>query len=239
MAVDLNGKLRLHAAFSHTVEHIGNEREPVLVVDNFLDDAALLVDHAAAHAVFRADPATFYPGLCAPIPPIYSFAVRAFLGDLISDVFELRGSRVVKELSNFSLVTTPPERLQVVQRLPHFDNPDDRQLALLHYLCAPGQGGTSFYRHRASGFETIRLPRMAGYLSTLGDELSAGGPPPAAYLSGDNAQFERIASFQAVFNRVLVYRSVALHCGDIPNDFSFDDDPRTGRLTANTFFFYR
>jgi hypothetical protein len=38
---------------------------------------------------------------------------------------------------------------------------------------------------------------------------------------------------------VLVYRSVALHSADIPRDFLFDDNPRTGRLTANGFFFFR
>jgi len=237
--VDLNGKLRLHSAFKHSIEHIGNERSPVLVIDNFLSDPEVLIDFAAAHAQFESVSNAFYPGVRAPIPPIYSFAARSFLSDLISDTFGLGGNRVTKELSHFSLVTTPPARLHVLQRLPHFDHTDDKQLALLHYLCPAKHGGTSFYRHRATGFETIRPHRLADYRRVLNAELTALGLPPPEYLRGDNAMFERIASFEAVFNRVLVYRSITLHSGDIPPGFAGEADPRTGRLTANTFFFYR
>jgi hypothetical protein len=38
---------------------------------------------------------------------------------------------------------------------------------------------------------------------------------------------------------VLIYRSISLHSANIAQDFAFDNDPRRGRLTANTFFFYR
>ena len=65
------------------------------------------------------------------------------------------------------------------------------------------------------------------------------GPPPVEYINGDTPEFERIACFEAAPNRVLVYRSVSLHSADIPSDFGFDASPRTGRLTANTFFFFR
>jgi hypothetical protein len=237
--VDLNGKLRLHGSFEHTVAHIGAELAPVLIIDNFLSDPHVLIDYAAAHSQFGSVSDAFYPGLRAPIPQIYSFAVRAFLGTLIGETFGLGANRVVKELSSFSLVTTPRERLEVPQRLPHFDNTDERQLALLHYLCPSTQGGTSFYRHRATGFETIRPNRASEYMKTLDNELAQHGPPAARYINGDNVLFERIASFEAVFNRMLVYRSIALHSADIPPDFRSDANPRTGRLTANTFYYFR
>jgi Family of unknown function (DUF6445) len=237
--VDLNGKLRLHSSFTHRLEHIGNERAPVLVIDNFISDPQVLIDYAAAYSEFESVSDAFYPGVRAPIPPIYSFAVRAFLGDVISNAFGLGDSRVAKELSSFSLVTTAPASLQVIQRLPHFDNTDDKQLALLHYLCPAKHGGTSFYRHRATGFETVRPQRLAEYLRTLNAELASLGPPPLRYMNGDNAMFERIASFEAAFNRMLVYRSITLHSADIAPDFDCDADPRAGRLTANTFFFFR
>jgi hypothetical protein len=237
--VDLNGKLRLHDSFAYRVEHIGNERAPVLVIDNFLSDPQLLVDFAAAHAVFESVSDAFYPGVRAPIPPIYSFALRAFLGDIIGETFGLGASRVVKELSTFSLVTTLPQDLRPLQRIPHFDNADEGQLALLHYLCRPEQGGTSFYRHRSTGRETIRAHCVSSYQTGLHAELAELGPLPPCYVRGDTPLFERIASYDAAFNRVLIYRSIALHSGDIPADFVCDADPRTGRLTANTFFFYR
>lgn len=237
--IDLNGKLRLSDAMKHSVQHVGQERAPVLVVDDFLSDPRILIDYAATHPQFDAVADTFYPGIRAPLPPIYSFALRAFLGKLIGDAFGLGTSRVVRELSTFSLVTTAPGQLKVLQRLPHYDNTDERQLALLHYLCPAQHGGTSFYRHRATGFETIRPQRAGEYLTTLNAEVAAQGPPPADYIRGDTPLFERIASFEAQFNRVLVYRSINLHSADVPPDLAFSADPRTGRLTANTFFFYR
>jgi len=51
--------------------------------------------------------------------------------------------------------------------------------------------------------------------------------------------FERTVSFAAAFNRVIVYRSINLHSADIGPAFAFDGNPRCGRLTANTFFYYR
>ncbi|HZF24694.1 MAG TPA: DUF6445 family protein [Steroidobacteraceae bacterium] len=235
--VELDGKLKLHAAFRPSVAHLGVERSPVLVVDNFLADPQVLIDYAAQESCFSAVADAFYPGIRAPIPQIYTFAVRAFLGRLISDAFGV--GEVVKELATFSLVTTPPERLQLLQRLPHFDNTDERQLAVLHYLCPAGMGGTSFYRHRATGFEAIRPARLAQYTNSMNAELTAHGPPAADYVRGDTDWFERIGGFEVEFNRLLVYRSISLHSADIPPDFSFASDPRTGRLTANTFFYCR
>jgi hypothetical protein len=236
--VDLNGKLRLHGSFSHSVVHVGSERAPVVVIDNFLSDPAVLVDYAATNATFATVADTFYPGVRAPIPPIYSFAVRAFLGEIIAHAFGLEHCRVVKEKADFSLVTRRPEELQVLQRLPHFDNTDDKQLAVLHYLCPARHGGTSFYRHRATGFESIRPDRLAHYKARVTAELATQGPPSSFYINGDTPMFERVASFDAAFNRMLIYRSISLHSADIARDFGYDAEPRTGRLTANTFYFF-
>lgn len=235
---DLNGKLRLHTALRHTTVHVGTERAPVLVVDNFLSDPQVLIDYAATDGLFGTVSDTFYPGIRAVIPQIYTFAVRAFLGDMIAEAFDLGSSPVVKELAHFSIVTTPPDRLQPLQRLPHFDSTDEGQLAVLHYLSPTDQGGTSFYRHRASGFETMREQRLAGYAAMIDAEVASQGLPAPRYICGDSPMFERLASFEGAFNRLLVYRSVSLHSADVGPDFRFDANPRTGRLTANTFFFY-
>ena len=142
--LDLNGKLRLHDDFKAATVPIGTEREPVVVVDNFLSSPQLLKDFAAAHGAFDAVSDTFYPGMRSPAPAIYCYALRAFLAPIIAQAFGLQDSRITGELSHFSLVLTPPEKLQMVQRMPHFDNTNPKQLALLHYLCGPEHGGTSF-----------------------------------------------------------------------------------------------
>ena len=45
-----------------------------------------------------------------------------------------------------------------------------------------------------------------------------------------------LLGIEPVFNRVLIYRSMTLHSADIAEDFDFDPDPRTGRLTVNALF---
>jgi hypothetical protein len=237
--LDLNGKLRLHDAFKASTVLVGAEREPVVLIDDFLSAPRLLIDYAAEHCAFDAVSDAFYPGARAPAPAIYSFALRAFLAPFIAQAFGLQDNRISGELSHFSLVITAPEELQIVQRMPHFDNTNPKQLALLHYLCGPEQGGTSFYRHRRTGFEYLDESRLSEYRNAVSADLAQMGAPPAKYICGDDARFERTASFNAVFNRVLIYRSINLHSADIASTFHFDANPRSGRLTANTFFYYR
>jgi Family of unknown function (DUF6445) len=236
---DLDGKLRLHDQCKISVAGIGGQREPVLVVDNFLDDPRPLVDYAAEQSAFGGVADTFYPGVRAPIPPIYCFALRAFLGGAITTAFGLGDGIVTGELSHFSLVTTPTDKLSIVQRMPHFDNTNPKQLAVLHYLCSPGQGGTSFYRHRRTRFEFIDEARKDRYADAVAEDFARLGPPPAKYICGDDPMFEHTQSFAAAFNRVIIYRSINLHSADIGPGFAFDGNPRSGRLTANTFFYYR
>ena len=217
--VDLNGKLRLHPDFKVAIVRIGAEHETVVIVDNFLDNAQLLVDYAAAHCEFDGVSDAFYPGRRAPIPPIYCFALRAFLGGIIAEAFGLNSSAVSGELGHFSVVTTPPERLQPVQRMPHFDNTNPKQLAVLHYLCPPQHGGTSFYRHRRTRYEFVDEARKQAYSTAVAEDLKLFGPPHARYICGDDARFERTGGFDAAFNRVLVYRSINLHSADIGPGF--------------------
>jgi len=237
--VDLNGKLSLHPRFAAAITRIGAEGIPVVVVDNFLSNPEILIEYAAANCAFEGVSDAFYPGVRAPIAPIYCFALRAFLGGLIAEAFALTDSLVTGELAHFSLVTTTPANLSVVQRMPHIDNTNPKQLAVLHYLCAPEHGGTSFYRHRRTGFEFIDEARGPPYKRALTEDLASLGAPPCGYICGDSPMFERTASFAAAFNRILIYRSLNLHSADIPRRFRFDADPRCGRLTANTFFYYR
>jgi hypothetical protein len=237
--VELDGQLRLHEKFQASAVRVGVEALPVIVIDNFLSNPEILVNYAALHCRFEGVSDTFYPGSRAPIPPIYCFALRAFLGEAIGKAFGLTASRVTGELGHFSLVTTPPEHLSVPQRMPHFDNTNPKQLAVLHYLCATEHGGTSFYRHRRTRFEFIDGARIRAYNHAVAEDLAAVGPLPCKYICGDDSMFERIGSFAAAFNRVLIYRSIDLHSADIRPGFTFDANPRTGRLTANTFFYYQ
>jgi hypothetical protein len=164
--------------------------------------------------------------------------VRAFLQEALSSAFGLENCRVTGELSHFSLVTTPPGQLNLPQRLPHFDNTNPKQIAVLHYLHPPEFGGTSFYRHRRTGYEYVDAPRQQDYGRALQQDFNLLGEPPRRYIMGDDERFERIGGAAAAFNRLIAYRSINLHSADIAPNFVGSLDPLRGRLTVNTFFFY-
>ena len=213
------------------VQRIGREGHPVLVIDDFFDDVAALRADAESKAFKQMGP--HYPGIRAEVS---ADLVRAFLGDLgplISETFAMPGKIGLIE-SLYSLVTTPEASLTPIQRLPHFDGLEPGRLALLHYLSPASQGGTAFYRHRATGYESVDRTRYDLYNARLHEDVRREGLPAAAYISGDTLLFEQIARFEARPNRALVYQGFLLHCADLPKT-AFPADVATGRLTVNTF----
>lgn len=220
-------------------EFFGNEQSPLLIVDDFFDRPEDLVDYAATRCTFRTVQYNFYPGVRARAPKSYIETVVGRTEGLIRDVFGLPGKRLAGADFDFSLVTLPTTKLQLQQALPHFDATDVHQIAVLHYLCTPDKGGTSFYRHRSTGYETITEQRRDPYLKQLAADMGTLGLPEQAYINGDTKIFERIGSVGAAFNRLVAYRSAVLHSGDIPQDFQFAADVRAGRLTVNTFLYFR
>ncbi len=213
------------------VNRIGAEAEPLVVIDDFAADPQALVDRAAADSF--SPRGVHYPGIRAPVQPAYLAERLDVLEPVLRDVFGLgRGAELAE--SAFSLVTTPPDDLTPIQRLPHFDTTDGKRLALLHYLCGPEQGGTAFYRHRSTGFETISAERRVAYQYALEDDVETHGLPEG-YMNASGPIFEQTANVEARFNRMVIYRSRTLHSGQIPDDFTFSTDPRQGRLTVNIF----
>jgi hypothetical protein len=219
-----------------SVLRFGEEAEPVVVIDDFFPMADRLRDHAAIQAYQPIGP--YFPGVRAPAPREHLAHVQDLLLDVLKAEFGYGEDAGVAE-SNYSLVTTRPEALQPIQRLPHYDGVDPRRIALLHYLCEPEKGGTAFYRHRATGFETVTQDRFERYKTVLEAEIAEDGPPSQRYFTGDNARFERIGAVEARQNRAALYRGVTLHSGDIPNGFGFAADAENGRLTVNSFLLPR
>lgn len=222
-------------------ETLGLEEETLLILDEAVEHPARLVDVAADLANFGAalsEGDNFYPGYLAPAPLDYVGALGRALDPLIREAYGLRGVAPWRASCNFALATLAPDQLSLAQRLPHVDTVDPLQFAVLHYLCDPELGGTAFYRHRSTGYETLTPDRLASYQSSLDREV-ATAPPGAGYVDGDTAQFVRTRLVEAAFNRVIVYRSCLLHSGHIARPEALSPDPREGRLTANIFLTYR
>lgn len=213
------------------VDRVGNDRAPVIVVDDVWHEARALYDHAAARTDYHAS-SLYYPGVRCAAPQEYAQAIVAALSGVIHEALGVAGALTITD-SVISLVTTPPEKLVPFQRVPHYDSTDPNRIALLHYLCP--SGGTSFYRHRSSGTETVTAAAEDAYIRQVNAEVRATGMPPPAYVDGDSVLFERIARYDAAFNRALIYRGSMLHSVNVPSDFVPDTNPGTGRLSVNTF----
>ncbi|CAN5128641.1 hypothetical protein BH10PSE4_BH10PSE4_05050 [soil metagenome] len=214
------------------VEFIGHEREPVVIVDHCGADPAGLV--SAAMALDYAALGEFYPGVRAPASKSYFEGLGPLLAKVAREVFGYR-QQLTLVRSLYSLVTTPPGELSLAQRIPHFDSVDDGMIAVLHYLTAEDQGGTSFYRHRSTGFETVDEGRHQLYLRALRADFNRHGAPGPGYIDGDTPIFERIAYFPPAYDRALIYRSSLLHCAAIDARRPLSADPRSGRLTLASF----
>lgn len=220
------------------LRRIGREGEPVLAVETALREPEALINYAAEAVEFTPawTPAGGYPGVRAPAPLNYVETLVRALNPAIQRAFGLSGVKLARAECNFSMVVLRDAQLAPLQQIPHVDTNDPLQFALLHYLCGPEHGGTAFYRHRATGFETLTADRQPEYEAIREGELAE---QPSGYIRGDTIHYEQTAAFEAQFNRVLIYRSRTLHSGQIPAGAELAADPRKGRLTANIFLNYR
>jgi len=211
----------------------GREQATLLVIDNFIAEPDRLVKKATT-AQF-APGGRFYPGIRAKAPPSYEHFLATRLQPLLAEHFSFTGVSLRLSMCHFSLVTTPAAELAPMQRIPHVDSVVREGFATIHYLFKGNLGGTAFYRHRATGFESLDEVRGPKYFKVLQTQCAGSDSPGLHYINGDTSQFERIAQAEGVFNRMLVYRRNSLHSGSIDANFVPDADPRTGRLSINSF----
>jgi uncharacterized protein DUF6445 len=223
----------LHPRLRIEKRTIGAERAPLLVIDALVSEPEALVEDAASRSF--DEPARYYPGIRTPAPESYQDLILTQLREALLDCLGVQQGTLRFSMCQYSIVTTPPEQLTPPQRIPHVDSLSKYGLATIHYLFKAPLGGTAFYRHRRTGFEYVDESRNADYVQCLQLEHMGREAPPAAYINGDTPLFEQIAKAEAVFNRMLVYRRNSLHSGCIDTSFVPDVNPRTGRLSINSF----
>ncbi|HJS12801.1 DUF6445 family protein [Sphingopyxis sp.] len=216
---------------------IGGERVPLIRIDGATTDPQALVDFACNAVAFAPVADNLYPGWRAPMPLDYVRAMVARLDPLVRRVYGIGQARLVRAECFFSIVATPAAALVPLQTVPHIDTSDPLHFATVHYLCPAHFGGTGFFRQLSTGFETISPDREAAWDrardAALATHRSRGYP------SERTADHVRVAAVPAAFDRLILYRSNALHAGIIDPSVDHPADPRTGRLTATMFIAYR
>lgn len=218
------------------LDYVGQEKNPVAVFDDFFPTPEQLLELAASTPAFMAQTSDYYPGVRKLIHGDYSQWVLDRLVPVIREFFAPADTtRAHISLCAFSLATTPTYKLRPIQCVPHVDTQDNNQFALVHYLCPEHYGGTAFFRHRASGYESITQERSSTYFPLIKQQLLQAGMGLGGYIQGDTELFEKIGQVDVRFNRAILYRSNLLHSGLIRESVGLSSDPRQGRLTANCF----
>lgn len=224
-------ELKLNPGAQVQRRFVGREQNPLIVIDDLLLNPDDLVEAAAA-ADFAAPEGTWYPGGNAPLPETYLPALMPVLRPTLERAFDIPRSHPLTISGFFALATKTAEELSALQKIPHYDQPNPACLAILHYLGHGQTGGTGFFRHQATGYESVTVSRREAYMAAVADELEK--TPPIGFAGPGTANYEMIDAVEPVFNRMVIYRSHVLHCA-LFDGSNLSRDPRVGRLTANTF----
>src|SRR6202011_4723701 len=141
---------------------------------------------------------------------------------------------ICDDVSFFSIVNKSRANLLPLQRIPHYDSPDPRVFAAVIYLFDRANSGTSFYRHRTTGYEKIGADNAGNYKIALNRNMKQFGPPAREYTNGSNALFERMYSVDSAFNRIVIYSGNVLHAADIDGSLVSGNHNTQWRLTVSS-----
>jgi hypothetical protein len=213
-----------------------------IVVDDFLKDPSVLVEFAAAHPGEFSHPNIGYPGVQLRVDDHAMSDIYRFVRSRMSKLYSfMRGRIGIRSL--VSMVTVPPERLTLMQRICHIDpNPDPGRAkygALVYLFKDERLGGTSFYRWRNEEL-VWKAAEMLRNDAAEGEEFlkrhfeTFRGPP--RYMIESNDVAELLCTVAPRFNRLVFYSGDVPHSAAITAPQLLSDDPKTGRLTLNLFF---
>jgi hypothetical protein len=206
----------------------------VTVADSVLLRPRLLAEFALGHE-FVEDDRNLYPGVRARVPPEFSRPLHAWLSRTLHCTGMLdEGCHIYDDASFFSIVNRSRATLLPLQRIPHYDSTDPGVFAAVIYLFDRAHSGTSFYRHRTTGYEKINVANQENYRTALNRNMKKLGPPAREYTNGSNDLFERTHSVESAFNRMVIYSGNVLHAGDIDGSLFDGNDNSQWRLTVTS-----
>lgn len=225
----------VNPAAPYQIFKMGDEAEPIILVDQVMAAASELVEYAASDGVYGPAGAA-YPGIRRPAPESYLSNIYEALSPLLRRVFDIPPQQEFRLDSSFSMITEASRSLRHNQRVPHIDRTGPYDLAMVHYLCGPEFGGTHFFRHKGTGYQRLTASRELAYNDALNRELNER-ILPAGFPDEHHPLFDRVATVAAAFDRLAIYRASVLHSPAIPADAHYSADPRSGRLTLTSFLF--
>lgn len=222
---------------------LGHEQTPLFVVDDVMLDYSDAQKEACsiAYSSDKNKIGAYYPGVRAPVGEAYGMAVLRYSLDVFYHFFQVpKALSLFPKNGSYSLITQQPQNMDLLQCIPHFDNNDTYNFAMIHYLNDGDFGGTGFYRHKPTGYENITQGRRQHYLQSAQAFIDHAGQPKQQYFTESNEHFELIHKVDYKPNRLLIYPATILHSAYIDNPkHDVNNDPKTGRLSANFFIEFK
>ena len=217
---------------SISIQTIGREQNRIAFVHDVFDDPDRVISRAESAEYVSKSKA--YPGVRSPVDKDIAALVKSAIAAAASQLLAAE----IRELAggvHYSIVTQRPfDRRGIVQK-PHFDDSKGFLMAAVLYLNRGPHGGTGFFRHRGTGFERITSDRKPFYDTVVKIEQARLARLEKTPPGSDHPCYDRIATADPVFNRMVVYPGGNLHSGDIHRFAPTPVDARSGRLTINAF----
>jgi hypothetical protein len=230
------GSIQVNPKASLQVLEVGEEKTPLIVIDDFALDTGAVIDFACSSVTYGPDSTSAYPGIRGKLPRLYVIEVLDRIYRLLFQVFSVPDNLGLKPVNTvFSLISCPENELTLAQRVPHFDSNSPNYLAVLHYLNPGDFCATGLFRHKPTGFEKVLEHRRDEFFRSSKAFIEAHGPPPRKYIDASNNHYELYERIEYKSNRLVAYPGSLLHSGLVNPAVDINPDPRTGRLTANIF----
>jgi hypothetical protein len=218
---------------------VGREQTPLVIIDDFAQDTAGVIDYACKIATFGRDTTSAYPGVRAQPPGEYLRSIVRSIAPILMKVYAVPESLRMRFSTFYSLIATPPQELQLLQRLPHFDSNRQFYFAITHFLSPREHGGTGLFRHNPTGFESVTEDRLPEYVKAGDGFLQANGDPRVGYFTTSDDHYTLYEEIDYRPNRLVAYPGSLLHSGLVNPQTDIDASPESGRLTGNVFIDFR
>ncbi|BAJ00992.1 DUF6445 family protein [Shewanella violacea] len=209
----------------------------VVIVDEFLLDTSSVMNFAHNIAYFNPmfSDNSFYPGIRDNMPLPYMRLLKSFFEDRIITKNNSQNDTV----SSFhkcllSLTTCQPSQLTTEQKLPHIDSFDERDYAFVHYLSGEELGGTSLYRYKPENLIQF-TEEYQPILAKMFTDIKNSPEDHEGYITSSTSVFEQVLKIDAKFNRLVIYQGNLLHSANLISKESYNNDPKTGRLSIASF----
>ena len=246
------------------IESIGDQKFPLLVVDNLYQDPSYVRD--VALSMEYSPPQRAHPGMVAKLETDIA-ELHKLVWEHVGKPFGYSIENAINRSSfpgmTFMKIHRAKEDLTIHQCRPHAD---PVRIAGVIYLNLPEHcvGGTAFFKHRASGAEACVLPRQKTdpfdqQFIAKARELGAFEsydrycremfampylefikavlttmPREKDYPTDSNEDWEMTRKVEMKFNRLVCYPGFLIHAGYYRYEW-FGDDITEQRLTQNVF----